>query len=181
MLRTMIEWTLGYKTTKDAVFSEDRKYRYALKRLPIPSKGFVCFVGLNPSTADEIVDDPTIRKCIKYSLSWGYGGIIMVNLFAFKSKAPLNLYDEEDPIGILNDNFIREASNRACRTIAAWGNHGKHMSRGNQVLAILKEPFCFGYTKAGEPKHPLYLPDDLKPKPYMEVLNETEPPNKNQT
>lgn len=91
---------------KDAILSEDRKYRYILSRTWDETKPTVLFIGLNPSTADENEDDPTIRRCIIFAKSWGYGGLIMANLFAFRTTNPQGLYSEKNPVGSENDYYI---------------------------------------------------------------------------
>ncbi|MEJ2043677.1 MAG: DUF1643 domain-containing protein [Reinekea sp.] len=149
---------------KTAEFSEDRKYRYSLSRIWDREKGFVTFIGLNPSTADETEDDPTIRRCINYAKSWGYGGIHMVNLFAFRATDPKIMKKETNPVGPLNDLWITKQFLESKITIAAWGNHGKHMRRDIHVKKILDGSlFCLEKSKYGNPKHPLYLKKDLTP------------------
>ena len=88
---------------KDAILSEDRKYRYVLSRIWDESKSMVMIIGLNPSTADETIDDPTIVRCIDFAKNWGYGGIYMLNLFAFRATLPKDMFSVENPIGDEND------------------------------------------------------------------------------
>ncbi len=149
-----------------AEFSPDRIHRYSLWRIWNKDKPYAAFVGLNPSTADEQKNDPTVRRCINYARDWGYGGLIMLNIFAYRSTDPGNLYTAADPVGPQNDSFIRSVSSRAGITIAAWGNHGEFLNRGREVIKLLKDPHCLKVTKAGCPGHPLYLRKDLKPLPY---------------
>ena len=148
---------------KEAIFSEDRKYRYSLSRIWDESKLVVCFVGLNPSTADENIDDPTIRRCMGYAKNWGYGGFVMVNLFAFRATEPLEMMLTEHPIGIMNNIHLKHASKLAAITIMAWGNHGKYMNRSKDVKQFLGNAHYLILTKEGEPGHPLYLKKTLKP------------------
>ena len=148
---------------KGCIFSECRKYRYVLKRIWIPKKGFVVFVCLNPSTADENFDDNTVVRCIGYASSWGYGGMIMLNLFGYISTDRSVLQDVYDPIGPDNDKHIQEWSQNAGLTVAAWGNDGALMNRGINVMKMLKEPHYLALTKNNHPWHPLYLKKDLKP------------------
>ncbi|MBW2342530.1 MAG: DUF1643 domain-containing protein [Deltaproteobacteria bacterium] len=150
-----------------AEFSPDRVYRYSLWRFWSKDSAYAAFVGLNPSTADEHKDDPTIRRCIRYAKDWGYSGVIMLNLFAYRSTDPKRLYTVDDPIGPDNDFHIRSASSKAQVTVAAWGNHGDYLDRAATVIHLLKAPQCLGVTKAGSPRHPLYLKKDLKPVPYI--------------
>jgi hypothetical protein len=152
---------------KGAIFSPGRKYRYLLSRIWKPSKGVALFVCLNPSTADANFDDPTIRRCIRFSDSWGYGGMKMVNLFALRSTDPKALYDCEDPIGPENDEYIGYESEIAAITIIAWGVHGAFMNRGEETLnSNLFDPHFLALTKDGHPRHPLYLKKDLRPIPW---------------
>lgn len=149
--------------TKNAIFSPNRKYRYMLSRIWLPSKGLACFVCLNPSTADEKTDDPTIRRCIQFADSWGYGGIVMVNLFAFRATKPKQLFLEREPIGFENDHYINNESGFARITIAAWGVAGKYQHRDKAVMPLLTDPHYLTLTKDGHPGHPLFLKKDLKP------------------
>lgn len=141
-----------------AEFSDCRRYRYSLTRVWDASRPTVVFVGLNPSTADETVDDPTIRRCINFAKQWKYGGLIVVNLFAFRATDPSVLKRADDPIGPQNDKAIRHHCATAKRVIAAWGVHGSFLNRDADVFSLFTRPFCLGVTKHGAPKHPLYLP-----------------------
>jgi len=147
----------------DALFSEDRIYRYALWRIWDKSLPKALFIGLNPSTADEIQDDPTIRRCIRYSMDWGYGGYIMGNIFGYRSTDPHVLKRIKDPIGNKNNYWLKKLHKEASITIAAWGNHGKLLSRGEEVSSLLDNLHCLKITKEKNPSHPLYLPAKLKP------------------
>jgi len=115
---------------------------------------------LNPSTADAQRDDPTIRRCTGFARRWGFGGIEVVNLFAWRATKPEELRRASDPVGRLNDRAILRAARECAMTIAAWGNHGAWMGRTDRVLEILRgvcEVRVFGLTAIGQPKHPLYL------------------------
>lgn len=149
-----------------AEFSPDRVYRYSLWRFWEKDKDYATFICLNPSTADEYENDPTIRRCINYAKAWGYGGLIMLNLFAYRSKKPKNLYAVKDPVGPDNDFHLRSASSKAGITIAGWGIHGRYLGRDKSVIEILKDPQCLSLTKDGLPGHPLFLKGNLKPMPY---------------
>lgn len=115
------------------------------------------FVGLNPSTADDQCDDPTVRRCIGFAKSWGFGGLILVNLFAYRTTDPAGLTELDDPIGPENDRWIATAQARVDRVVAAWGNHGVLLNRDGAVLETLVQAYCLGTTNAGCPRHPLYL------------------------
>lgn len=146
-----------------AIFSGDRKYRYTLSRCWNERAPRIAFVCLNPSTADETNDDPTIRRCIGFAKKWGYGSLVIVNLFAFRSTDPKGLYKDEDPIGsVCNDYWIQLVTNDADLAVACWGTHGKFMDRGKTVKRLLGECKVFGFTKQGFPKHPLYLSSKAK-------------------
>ena len=147
---------------KTASFSSCRTYRYSLSRIWDKQKKFVLFIGLNPSTADEEVDDPTIRRCSGYAQKWGYGGFIMVNLFAYRTTLPSNLKKVKYPIGKNNDKYIVKLSKKADITVAAWGNNGNLYRRNKQVLSLIPNLMCLKVNKSGQPAHPLYLKKDLK-------------------
>ena len=147
----------------DAFFSKDRKHRYALWRVWNNKLPKVLFIGLNPSTADEVKDDPTIRRCINYAKDWGYGGYIMGNIFAYRSTDPKNLKITNNPIGIDNNSWLIKLHSEASLTIGAWGNHGKYLDRGREVINLIDDLYCLKVTKEGHPSHPLYLPGNLKP------------------
>ena len=147
---------------KTANFSSCRKYRYSLSRIWDKQKKFVLFIGLNPSTADEEVDDPTIRRCSGYAQKWGYGGFMMVNLFAYRTTLPSNLKKVKHPIGKDNDKYIVKLSKKADITVAAWGNNGNLYSRDKQVFSLVSSLMCLRINKSGQPAHPLYLKKGLK-------------------
>lgn len=117
---------------------------------------------LNPSTADAIVDDPTIYRCMQFSYLWGYGGIVVVNIFAFRTPHPSVLRTAAEPVGAHNDRYILDARSRTAGLVLAWGNHGNLLERSAAVRKLLgrgrKPVWCLGVTKSGEPHHPLYLP-----------------------
>lgn len=154
---------------KSAVLSEDRVYRYSLARWWDEALPKVLFVGLNPSTADASIDDPTIRKCIGYARRWGYGGFLMANLFAFRSSRPMEMKNAREPIGPDNNAYLRAAVDQTAITVCAWGTHGAFRDRDAAVLKLLNEKrgvYCLRTTKAGHPEHPLYLPGELMPRVY---------------
>ena len=151
---------------KSAILSADRKYRYVLTRIWDETKPTVVFIGLNPSTADEEVDDKTIRKCIGYAKRWGYGKLIMVNLFAFRSTDPSMLKRVEDPVGPDNDSYIQKCVSESNLVIACWGNHGKLLNRDKVLMGSLPNLVCLKRNKNGTPHHPLYLSKDVTPVTY---------------
>lgn len=150
---------------RSANFSRCRRYRYALWRRWAPGDGFVLLVGLNPSTADHLRDDPTIRRCIGFARDWGYSGLCVANLFALRATYPEDLLAAEDPVGPRNDQWLRRLARNAGLVVGGWGNHGRYRDRADQVLPWLPEPHCLRLNQSGEPAHPLYLPRHLTPFP----------------
>lgn len=154
-----------------AVFdSEARTYRYLLTRIWDPSTPAAVWLMLNPSTADAMDDDPTIRRCKAYAVREGAGGIVVVNLFALRSTDPRALLRHRNPVGPANDAFIRQAVRGARTVIAAWGAAGVQDGRSVAVagmLARLRVPVqCLGVTATGQPRHPLYLPSTAPLEPF---------------
>lgn len=147
---------------RSATFSACRTYRYALWRRW--GRGdYVMFIGLNPSTADEINDDPTIRRCIGFARAWGYGALCMANLFAFRATQPADMKRAADPVGAENDHVLRQLADQAGVVVAAWGAHGTYKGRDQSVRLLVPDLHYLRLTKDGHPGHPLYLPADLKP------------------
>ncbi len=147
----------------DANLSKCRKYRYALWRTWDDSKSYAMFIGLNPSTADETENDPTINRCINYSKKWGYGGLCMVNLFAFRATDPSVMMESNDPIGSDNNDWIKKLSKEAGVIVAAWGNDGSYMGRSKNIMDMIPNLMCLKINKTGEPAHPLYQPGSATP------------------
>lgn len=151
-----------------AEFSPCRTWRYVLRRRWDASLPMAAFVLLNPSVADETQDDPTICRCIGYAKRWGYGGLVLGNLFALRSTDPRALRTHSEPVGAGNDAaLIRIAHEGGGAVICGWGTHGAYMERGAWVSGMLRN---MGYklktlklTAAGHPSHPLYLRGDLQP------------------
>lgn len=149
-----------------AVFSPCGRYRYRLWRRWAPGGECILWVMLNPSAAGATEDDPTIRRCVGFSKVWGAHAMEVVNLFAWRATDPRELRLSEDPVGPANDEHILLASARAFRTIVAWGADPLAATRARAVYARLNAPQALGLTKAGAPRHPLYLRRDLVPRPY---------------
>lgn len=144
---------------KTALLSPDKRYRYNLTRIWDENKYQVCFVGLNPSTADAKIDDPTIRRCMAFARLWEYGGIIIVNLFAFRSTDPNVLHKIDDPVGPENDYHISMASRALTTvfTVCCWGGNPVALERIEKAARLIRDPRGLGFTKNGQPRHPLYL------------------------
>ncbi len=139
----------------------DGPYRYNLWRTwGDPEGPYALFCMLNPSTADALQDDPTIRRCIGFALSWGMSRLCVVNLYAFRATDPKDLFKAEDPVGPHNDVWIANEAKRAARIVAAWGSNAEEL-RAKSVVHLLKKYgplYCLRRTKKGQPSHPLYLP-----------------------
>lgn len=151
---------------RGATFSHCRAYRYRLWRTWDEDGPTLNVIGLNPSTADEQADDPTIRRCIRFAQDWGYGSLLMTNLFAYRSTDPKGLLSVADPIGPENDAHLTRAAYGG--VLAAWGAHPLAHERGRHVLSMLnwREVECLGTTKNGSPKHPLYIAANTVPVVY---------------
>lgn len=146
-----------------AIFSKCGTYRYTLTRRisqPIRWVRPALFIMLNPSTADEIKDDPTIRRCISFAKREGCTGLTVVNLFALRATNPKELLKHEDPIGPENDKIIQDMLrlHRIGIVVAAWGAHPLAHERGKKVMKMFDgNILCLGTTKDGSPRHPLYV------------------------
>lgn len=153
----------------NARLSDDLRYRYYLTRYweKVEGTNRVCWVMLNPSTADAMVDDQTIKRCKSFSKAWGYDGIVVVNIFAFRTAYPAELARAEDPVGPENDEWIRHWPQRSDLVVAAWG--GSYPKPQASRVAAMHErlkpydPHVLGLTRAGEPLHPARLDGSLRP------------------
>lgn len=147
---------------RGARFSPCRRYRYALWRRWGPGP-YVLFIGLNPSTADEHADDPTIRRCLGFARAWGYQALVMANLFAWRATDPQEMKRAVAPIGPDNDAVLERLARSAERVVAAWGAQGVHLGRAAAVRQALPGLQVLRLTRTGQPGHPLYLPAGLCP------------------
>lgn len=152
-----------FKGESGAVLSYDKKYRYALWRRWDPTLKTIMFIMLNPSTADETKNDPTIHKCMEYAKRWGYGTLLVGNVYAYRSSDPRVLSTIQNPIGELCDSYIYEMAKHSDMIIAAWGNNIISDNRVNAIRAITGKLYCLEKSKSRHPKHPLYLRKTLKP------------------
>jgi hypothetical protein len=155
-----------------AVYSACERYRYALTRVWRPEAERALFVMLNPSTATEVQNDPTVERCERRARAAGHGAFRVVNIFAWRATDPRAMRAVADPVGPLNDAAILEAAAWADRIICAWGTHGAHLGRGAAVERLLRatgrELTVLGITQAGHPQHPLYIGFDRRPVPWPE-------------
>lgn len=145
----------------EAVYSPCMAYRYTLTRVWDAAGQKALFVMLNPSTATEVQNDPTVERCERRARALGFGAFRVTNIFAFRATDPAVMRAEADPVGPGNDAAIAEGALWADRVICAWGNHGLHLKRGRQVEGMLRAAghplWHLGVTKAEMPKHPLYV------------------------
>ena len=153
------------RSAAGAVFSSCRRWRYLLWRRWDAKRPAANFLMLNPSTADEVMLDPTCARARDYAERWGYGALIVTNVFGFRSTDPDKLRAVEDPIGPGNDAAIVRAAKEAAIVVCAWGNHGAFQERSSEVRELLKgrKLHALRINSNGEPAHPLYLPGKLKP------------------
>lgn len=147
-----------------ADFSECKRYRYRLWRRWNRNEPYCNFIMLNPSTADQNVNDPTVERCQRRAAMWGYGGLLVTNLFAYRSTNPKLLKLVADPIGPENDRIIVEVARKCKLVICAWGSHLMVHDREGHVVRILRDagikPQVLGHNR---PAHPLYLSYDRWP------------------
>lgn len=151
-----------------AIFSSCQTYRYSLMRSTMPPSDkvsrFILWIMLNPSTADAVKFDPTVRRCWIRAWRNDYSTMHVANLFALRSRDPKELYRHHAPIGEENDGYIRTLASMAKLIVCAWGNHGAYLQRGQRVMDILrvemrltKKLRHLGLNNTGEPKHPLFV------------------------
>jgi len=157
---------------RTASFSRNRRFRYTLGRAWADGP-VLTWVLLNPSTADAYDDDPTIRRCIEFSRSWGFGGLCVVNLFALRSPVPAALTHADDLQGPGGEQHLRAALREADAVVAAWGNvHPRLASRVDAVASLLPAgTWCLGLTTRGAPRHPLYVRGQTQPEPFRDALS----------
>jgi len=151
---------------QSAVISDCQQYRYELRRVWDDSKPFVLFIGLNPSTAGAEAEDNTSRVCINYAKRCGYGGLLLGNLFTFRSIDQSALYTAANPVGSKNGIWVKKLQAEAKMVICVWGATGGYQNRDKVVLGFLQGPLCLTKLKSGYPGHPLYKSVDLQPVPY---------------
>lgn len=158
---------------KRAWLSPCGRYRYTLTREWDSLGKRLLFIMLNPSTADALIDDPTITRCVTRASALGYGSIEVVNLFAWRATDPLALRSAVDPVGPENDWAIEGAKGRAHAAIIAWGKHGTLKRRDREVLRLLQgiETYHLGLNKDGTPKHPLYVSYAVQPTTTQETTH----------
>ncbi|MCX7287060.1 MAG: DUF1643 domain-containing protein [Rhodobacterales bacterium] len=155
----------------EASYSDCTRYRYLLTRV-WGSGPRALFIMLNPSTATEVQNDPTVERCERRARALGFGAFRVTNIFAFRATDPKVMRAEADPVGPANDTAILDSLPWADAVICAWGNHGAHLDRGASVVKLLRQAGAplehLGLTGQGQPRHPLYVSYDQKPLPWPE-------------
>jgi hypothetical protein len=150
-----------------AVYSDCENYRYSLTRVWDEKGRRVLFVMLNPSTATEVQNDPTVERCERRARALGFGAFRVCNIFAWRATDPKNMRAQGDPVGPENDATILAGCDWADEIVCAWGTHGAHRSRGPKVERLMRAtglPLThLGLSKAGHPKHPLYIAYAVQP------------------
>lgn len=140
-----------------AIFSDDRKYRYALWRIWNPNKSYMMQIGLNPSKANEFTNDPTITRGISRAYQNGFGGFFMGNLYAYVSTDPKALLKNGDFVGEYNDEYLKLMVEMSAIQVCGWGSFPPVKNRASIVYKNLVKPMCLDINADGEPKHPLYV------------------------
>ncbi len=153
-----------------AVYSDCERYRYSLTRIWDPAGRKALFVMLNPSTATEVQNDPTVERCERRARALGFGAFQVTNIFAWRDTDPKKMRAATDPVGPENDRAILDGAIWADQIVAAWGTHGAHLNRGPAVETLLRasghDLYHLGLSKAGHPKHPLYISYNQSPEPW---------------
>ena len=159
-------------TERRAEFSPCRRYRYWLEIVWDRKRPVLVVCMLNPSTADEFANDPTVERCVRRAKSVEFGGLVVVNAFAWRSTDPNELYKVSDPAGPENDGFIATAAKVAGLMLCGWGTHVERVLPGRTaaVLRIISDaggtPHALKINADGSPQHPLYVGYDVQPVPY---------------
>ncbi|MEM7319288.1 MAG: DUF1643 domain-containing protein [Pseudomonadota bacterium] len=155
-----------------AVYSDCEAYRYSLTRVWNDEGRKALFVMLNPSTATEVQNDPTVERCERRVRTLGFGAFQVTNIFAWRDTDPRKMRSAIDPVGPANNAAITAGADWADQIIAAWGTHGAHLNRGWDVERLLRQTgyplYHLGLTKDGHPKHPLYIGYSVQPAPWTQ-------------
>ncbi len=153
-----------------AIYSDCERYRYELTRIWDLSGKRAHFIMLNPSTATEVQNDPTVERCERRARALGFGAFRVTNIFAWRDTDPRAMRAAGDPVGPDNDAAILAGCDWADQVVCAWGTHGEHLNRGPQVERMLRAAghalTHLGLSKLGHPKHPLYIGYAVQPQPW---------------
>jgi hypothetical protein len=176
----VVDTEVGAWGQASATFDRTRRYRYHLSRVWDREGPRINFLMLNPSTADALVVDPTVRRCLGFAKKWGAGSLEVTNIFALRATDPKELRRVVDPVGPANDEAIVESALMADLVVAAWGVHGVYLDREAHVRSLLTkagvEVSVLQVTKDGHPGHPLYVAGDTRPVPWPLTHVGTRPP-----
>lgn len=157
-------------TRSEAVYSECGVYRYRLSR-DWGAGPRIAFIMLNPSTASELRNDPTVARCEGRARRRGYGGFDVLNIFAFRATRPEDLRAAADPVGTANAETVLAVSSAAATVICGWGQHGAHLGQGPTVRGLLAAAgiplWHLGLTRDLHPRHPLYVANTVEPMPWL--------------
>lgn len=157
-----------------ALYSDCERYRYALTRIWAPAGRRLLYIMLNPSTATEEQNDPTIERCERRARSLGYGGFRACNIFALRETDPDRMRQAADPVGPDNDSVLAESCRWSDVILCAWGAHGDHRGRGAEIERMLratgKPLHSLGLTRQGHPRHPLYVGYGTRPEPWVSSM-----------
>ncbi|MEM1218258.1 MAG: DUF1643 domain-containing protein [Bacteroidota bacterium] len=144
--------------TRSVEISYCGKYRYMLGRTWDDQKDRLMYVGLNPSTADALQEDPTIRKCLHFAHQEGFGGFDILNIYAYRTPHPKELFKMQDPIGPKNSSFLKKYMERSSKVVLMWGTEAHQHEAVQAFLTNHSGPwYCFGENKDGSPRHVLYI------------------------
>lgn len=153
----------------DACISECGRYRYTLTRQWADAGKLVVFCGLNPSTADALQDDPTVRREVDFAQAWGFGKYVKVNAYGLRATDPKKLWEVDDPVGPENLEAVLTWAGLADLFVAAWGNNIRDREAFEIRIGLRRmgvKPHVLKLTKSGNPQHPLYLPKTTRPFPW---------------
>lgn len=164
--------TIDLDIPQGAIFSDDRKYRYALWRVWSLIHKPLMIIGLNPSTANEITDDATITRCMARASQNSFGGLLMANLYAYVSTDPNILLEDGEFVGIENDAYLKQLIRLSGKVVCGWGSFRPVAKRADTVLKMIPEPYCLGINLDSQPKHPLYIGYDKPIIPYKRIDNQ---------
>lgn len=154
-----------------AIYSPCESYRYLLTRKWDAGGPKALFVMLNPSTATEMQNDPTVERCERRARALGFGAFRVANIFAWRATDPREMRSAADPVGPLNDAALMFSLGWADLVLCAWGTHGAHLGRGAAVVSMLRQTgkplHHLGLSLQGHPKHPLYIGYDKQPELWV--------------
>lgn len=165
-LKRTIDTATSHPTTSIVTSPTDESYRYVLRRIWDDQKPNIMFIALHPTTAHEDHDDALIRKCSAYAKQWGYGGIIIGNLFAYRADSTTELKESDEPVGAYNNACLLDSRKKAEQVIAIWGNDGAFKARADEVKKLLPNLKCLRITTKNQPRSIKGLAADITPIPY---------------